>query len=304
MKILIKLLVIVSVGLGSCTKDENVAEPEFDVSVRAATVKVGEPVNFYITGNPDLISFWSGERTHIYANNAVSSQKGVRQWVQFETQSAGTQPNNLKLMASTDFNGIYDAENVTKATWKDITDRIPTLATNATRVPSGEVNLLDFSTETDNKPVYLGFYYSSPKNNLDPTRWIIVNVRVNNVLANGITTTFAPTVASTLFKAVYIKENGFLWDVGSGIVSPNPPTGAEPHESWIVSGPIDLNRVGTADFANTSDGLLKGLSDAKVQEYNYSYTAPGKYTVTFVASNVGLKDKKTMVKNIEITVVP
>lgn len=295
---------VVGVFLASCKKDKNVEEPEFEVTVRSSTVKVGDPVTFYISGNPDLISFWSGEKTHVYSNAAVSSERGVKQWVQFESQSAGTQPNNLKLMISKDFSGTYDAENIAKATWTDITNRVPVWATNSTRVRSGEVDLRDFSTEQNNKPIYIGLHYNSPKNTLDPTRWILVNFQVHNVLANGITTTFAPSLASSLFKPVYLKDQTYKWDIGSGMISPNPPIGAEEHESWAISGPIDLNRVGTADFANTSDGLLKGISDAPVREYSYNFLAAGKYTVTFVASNVSLKDKKTIVKNLEITVTP
>lgn len=304
MKKLLAVVIIAGIALGSCKKEKEVVEPEFDVTVRSSTVKVGDPVTFYINGNPDLLSFWSGERTHVYANAAVSSEKGVKQWIQFETAlAAGTQTDNLKLLVSKDFNGVYNAESVAKAKWTDISSRV-SWATGTTRVTSGQVNVLDFSTETNNTPFYVAFQYYSPKNALKPRRWTIVNFQANNALANGITTTFAPTNLATLFKDVDVKNPTYNWSITSGMVSPDPPIGAEENENWAVSGPIDINRVGTADFANTSDGLLKGISDAPVKEYSYSFLSAGKYTVTFVATNVSMEEKKTVVKNIEITVVP
>ncbi|RYD93442.1 MAG: DUF5017 domain-containing protein [Sphingobacteriales bacterium] len=304
MKKLIKLLCIAGLAIVSCKKENTVNEPVFDVSVRTNTVKVREPVTFYLSGNPDLISFWSGEKTHIYSNNSVNSERGVKQWVQFETQvGAGTQTNNLKLMASKDFSGVYDAENIAKATWTDISNRV-NWATSTTRVGTGQIDLLDFSTAENNTPVYLAFYYYSPKNDLKPRRWTIVNLQVHNVLANGITTTFAPTLLSALFKDVDLKNPTYNWSITSGMVMNDGPIGTDENENWAISGPIDLNRVGTADFANTSDGLLKGISDAPVQEFSYNFAAAGKYTVTFEASNVSINEKKTVVRNIDITVEP
>ncbi|RZK43150.1 MAG: DUF5017 domain-containing protein [Pedobacter sp.] len=305
MKTLTKLLIFIfAFTVVSCSKDENIVEPKFDVTVRSNTVKVGEPVTFFISGNPDILSFWSGERTHVYSNQSVSSEKGVRQWVQFETQlGAGTQTNNLKLMASNDFSGTYDAESIAKATWTDISSRV-NWATSGTRVGSGQVSLLDFSTATNSKPVYLAFHYLAPKNTIKPRRWTIVNLQVHNVLANGITTTFAPTLLSSLFTDVDLQNPNFNWTINSGMIMMDAPVGEETNENWAISGAIDLNRVGTADFANTSDGLLKGISDGAVTEYNYSFVTAGTYTVTFVGTNANLKDKKTVIKNIEITVQP
>lgn len=304
MKNLIKVIAVAALAIISCKKDETVKEPEFDVTVRSNTVKVGEPVTFYFNGNPDLISFWSGERTHIYANQSVNSEKGVKQWIEFETQlGAGTQVDNLKLMVSKDFSGVYDAAGIASATWTDISNRV-NWATSATRVSTGQISLLDFSTETDNKPLYIAFYYYSPQNTLKPRRWTIVNFKAHNVLANGITTTFAPTLLSSLFKDIDLKNPNYNWVINSGMVMTDGPIGTEENENWAISGPIDMNRVGTADFANTSDGLLKGISDAKVSEYSYSFMAAGTYTVTFVASNANLKEKKTVVRNLEITVKP
>ena len=46
-----------------CRQDlDDVDDVHFDVSLEAETFKVGEPVRFHFSGNPDFIIFYSGEK--------------------------------------------------------------------------------------------------------------------------------------------------------------------------------------------------------------------------------------------------
>src|SRR5687767_11149132 len=100
--------------LTSCTKEidlkVNRGTPDFEVALDAAnTYKAGEDVVFNFTGKAEMISFYSGElyreydfrngRTINISNPTLSFTSAV---------TGGTQTNQLSILASTDFNGIYN----------------------------------------------------------------------------------------------------------------------------------------------------------------------------------------------------
>ena len=69
----ILLVVILSV---SCKK-EVANEVDFDVTTASKTYKLPDSIVFNITGNPDVISFYSGEAGHSYDNkDRVSRNDG------------------------------------------------------------------------------------------------------------------------------------------------------------------------------------------------------------------------------------
>lgn len=63
----ILLLPILCLLLSACNKKEVLA-PDFNVSIgqEKTTFKVGEQVDFTFSGNPNYITFYSGEPGHIY----------------------------------------------------------------------------------------------------------------------------------------------------------------------------------------------------------------------------------------------
>lgn len=49
---------------------------------------------------------------------------------------------------------------------------------------------------------------------------------------------------------------------------------------------------------------LKGMTEQHLPEYKYIYKEPGKYKVTFVATNANADQSRTVVREVEIEVEP
>src|SRR5882757_8152495 len=143
MKFKLYTLLLVPVALASCHKEVKVAlkegTPSFDVSLAASnTYKVGTDVVFNFSGKADVISFFSGELYHDYAFKDGRTIDVTNPTMTFTSAvTGGTQTNQLAILASTDFNGVYNdtlkppLTNIHAATWTDITSRFA-LGTTAT----------------------------------------------------------------------------------------------------------------------------------------------------------------------------
>lgn len=175
--------------LGSCENTLPVGNaPDFEVTTASSTFKVGQEIVFKFTGEADQISFYSGQ---VY--NDYNFRKG--RVVEFPTGGAslsftssvqgGTQPNQLMVLASSNFNGKYTLENVKAATWTDITSKFK-LGTSSTFLASTAQDIS--SVITPGKPVYIAFkYVTKPQavNGLAQT-WMIQAVSLaSTTLFNG-----------------------------------------------------------------------------------------------------------------------
>ncbi|MGV8090436.1 MAG: DUF5017 domain-containing protein [Mangrovibacterium sp.] len=123
-RLIIIMIMFLFTGIFWSSCEDRIEMPEFDVWTDSDTYAVGEEITFHFSGDPQNIAFWSGELGHIYANRDRTSEQGAIQTVQFTSLAGeGAQNDNLSFLVSTDFNGTYDAANLAKATWTDITDR-------------------------------------------------------------------------------------------------------------------------------------------------------------------------------------
>lgn len=89
----------------------------FDVSLEAETFKVGEPVRFHFSGNPDFIIFYSGEKGNDYAYKDTDRITDSEMTFSFSTTTtSGTagnpNPSRVPVCYSTDFSGEYTEEAV------------------------------------------------------------------------------------------------------------------------------------------------------------------------------------------------
>lgn len=90
----------------------------------------------------------------------------------------GDQVNQLSILVSTDFDGIYEADHVNTATWVDVTEMFP-LGTGSTATPWGPMDLS--SLMTDN-PMYVAFRYTYSPDNGVPRTW---RMRSFEIRTNG-----------------------------------------------------------------------------------------------------------------------
>jgi hypothetical protein len=310
-KIFLYTLSVIGLLTTSCSKSE-LETPEFDVTVSPTSIlKVGQQITFNISGNPQNITFYSGEKNKKYENRARNNEKGT-QILQFSSQAfvgdalaANNQTDNLKIKVSTNFNGSYDAAGIAAATWTDITSRAvisgPSPTPTGTNVASGPINLGDFSTAGSDKPIYLAFHYYSPSNTQKPRQYNISALTLNNTLADGTVNALVTATNTAGFKFVDLKNPARVWGFsGATLFNGAAGIGEAENEDWAISGPIDLNRVITAD----PGVILKNTSAGAITTYTYLFTVAGTYKVTFVASNNSQDGARTVVKELMLTIAP
>ena len=183
-----------------CRKNlDDVDDVHFDVSLEAETFKVGEPVRFHFSGNPDFIIFYSGEKGNDYAYKDTDRITDSEMTFSFSTTTtAGTagnpNPSHVPVCYSTDFSGEYTEEAVRAATWIDITDRftMPT-DTGITALLSGDVNVTEYFSDPET-PLYFSFHWvvepydAAIKNGR--TQWNIQATKFNGIAGESVSTLY------------------------------------------------------------------------------------------------------------------
>lgn len=323
------IIAICALALAACNKKQEVPSPDFNVTgvKEMGSAATGDTVSFQFSGNPNVITFYSGEIGRRYQYVGRTQAAGTAQ-LQFSSQlNSGAQANSLSLLASTDFKGVAlktlagvlvrdtatTNSNIAAATWIDITSRaiIPTVA-GAAAVPSGVIDLSDFAKQ--GIPVYIAFKYNAVAGSIQ-NKWTISGLAVTNTLSDGTNYTIAslnsPAKPITNYGNVTSgpgwatsydpakNANGYNWVYtdGTSLVITGAATAATaPAEAWAITGPVDLSKV-TPDAGVPIKSII-----AKLGTYNYSYSQAGTYNAVFVATNTTADDAKTIVKQIPVTV--
>lgn len=287
--------------LGSCNKIE-VTVPEFDVVPSSNTIKAGEEISFMFTGDPDQISFYSGEvfKDYAFKNGRTLVSDGLQ--VSFTTAvQYGAQQNQLSVLVSSDFNGSYTMEDIKKANWTNITSDYA-LATSTTQLAWGPKELK--SLLVSGKPVYIAFRYITlpqPANGAQRT-WSIRTFSLKGSSNLGILNIADQVTAG--FKLVHEGplEAGRSSSTATTItLRGNVADTQTPTEDWAITKPID---VGDVDLGPDKPIPVKGFVDTRSSEFKYTYATPGSYKVVFVASNANIYGNQQMIKEVDITVVP
>ncbi|MGV8095351.1 MAG: DUF5017 domain-containing protein [Mangrovibacterium sp.] len=306
--IIILMFLLTGIFWSSC--EDRIEMPEFDVWTDSDTYAAGEGITFHFSGDPQNIAFWSGELGHTYANKDRTAEQGVIQTVQFTSLAGtGTQNNNLSFLVSTDFNGTYDAANLAKATWTDITDRAVLSSTTTsgagTSTSSGAVDISDFGGTDD--PVYFAFRYVSESDDRQPRTWTISAFTVINQLADGTVNTVVSSLANAGFKGINVQDETCQWTFSPNELNPTSMSfipgeaGSPANEDWAVSVPVNINKVSLVDYG---ESVISISTLTTTTSFTYTYESAGVYQVTFYAFNKDLDHLKGLVKELIITVTP
>lgn len=318
-----KFLYIVFAGIilfstcPSCDRIESVDAPSFEVYSEKDIYQVGDSVKFTFSGDPDIISFYSGEmgNDYDYVNGRIAEPD---YFINFETQSQnGLQSDQMRILVSADFNGDYSIEGVNTATWTDITDRF-TMAppSNGSAYMSSDLgsfkDLLSAASDTTT------LYFAVKQNTLDQEVHGLGNL---NRLRYFTITSMYETLNTKLYE-----HAGFGWTLFS---TPNKQPGRaalentytimmrnswwrpgnnpdgidyyrENTEDWAVSSPIAIPRL--LDMGPDKSKSIKGINDVKLNDYIHIYNNPGVYKVVFKSINANVDSYKEDVKELTITV--
>lgn len=297
-----KIYLLLSLVTVFCAcEDRDVAEPSMSITLEKTTYKVNESMTFKISGTADIVTFYSGQSGKEFEFRDRIKVDGTPQMTftsfrQLGPAVASPDPS-LRIMTSTNFNGIYNADFIALAKWKDITDRA-TLSTGADNTASGVIDLSDVSTL--DSAVYIAFKYTGVKDaSVAQPTWTIKNFTVNNKIADG-SLVNVKTIANITWSAVNILNPARTWTYNTTqLQMAGGPANTDDNEDWLISQPLELKRV--------TRSLGVGIKNPATALSSYvfaGYPAAGTYKVTFEVINVNKFDTKTSLKEFLITVEP
>lgn len=296
-------MLILGVCITSCESEK--LNPELSVSVNPAhidsliqdtiVVNVNQPIEFQLAGNPDMITFFSGESSHIYANRTRIKAEGTPK-LDFNYNSKNVKVDSkVDVLVSSDFSGHYDSISIRTASWDSITplDMKSYINTDAPKA----ISTLDLSKYAGN-PVFLAFrlIINSATRFSQPS---FSGLLIRNYQNDGNVSSVVEGMNAAGMSFVTLSENGAwksnyggaisgttAWKVNGNTLQISTPVFVAPtntdgrmHEIWAISKVIYL------DSAMPDTGIsLKNLFEP-VSNYKYTYTKKGVYVVSFVASN-------------------
>lgn len=277
---------------GACQKNIKVPDLNFNVKLNQTTYKVGDTVKFMFTGNPDNITFFSGEPGRKYEYRDRLKAEGAPQFQFTSYRQYGTQENSLHVLASTDFNGVID-ENIGSANWSDITKSV-TLSTGSDNTPSGIISLKQLDND---KPLYLAFKFTGEISSTQRT-WTIKDFSVQNVLKDGMTLDVA-NMSNISWTAVSVKNPDKVWAIAADQIKIAGGAANTPdNEDWIVTKALNLSAV------QPDRGVALKNITTHMGEYDYVFEKPGNYVVTFLVSNATVDEQKSALKQLNIVIEP
>lgn len=314
------IMIALATMAAGCNKAYEVEDPSLEVNVAKSIVKVGEPVDFQLSGgNLDLISFWSGETGSEYRyrkeDHILPCSDMIMSFATSIPASSGPadapNPSVLPLSFSTDFRGFYVREEMEKATWTDISDRFNFAAKRGqTSVLSGDVVINDLFPDKDS-PIYFRYYYHvkafDAELNNGRSYWQVLNSAISTEIDG---------IKSTVYD-VYSEDwnliQGDNYEINTTLpLSPNlsgqaylyfrtqfKPTADISY--WMVSGPIYLKSE--VNLGRNPGLAIKAMADPQIKSYKYTFKTPGEYTVTFLGVNSNYRDHKEVARSVKITVV-
>ena len=314
---ILTIISIFSLLFSSC---ENILTEKlvFDAKVDSATadtiindtifVRKATPLTFKFTGNPQFISYFSGEPGNEYKYYNVTSipiNEFDSCFLKFDVTPIGIDgniDNTLFLLVSDKFTGILgsastpsfstDSINIRNKkdyNWTDLTPLCLFPTVSATK-KSVKLDMMPYLS----KNISLQFKYLTTRNDVDQPKWTIANLKFVRYQKGK---TPVEVLSQTLaFKPFDILNSATAYSVsGSGVWSKSNPAnmyinttlaGNSLNEDYLISTPTMINPLTT-----TSTGaLVKNLS-VDVKTYNYTYTTKGVYTATFSANNVNYMDR-------------
>ena len=293
-----KVLYILGLFMMASCQHDVVYEADYSVVLDAGnTYYAGEPVKFNITGEIDNLVFYSGENGHRYEYRnrfEVPLEKVVNATLHMDFQARYGAANALEIYLSKDFTGLSGTDGMAdRATIQAMVDggmqgweKLEYKEGPSTQWTSQDFELKDYLNNLS-----IAFHWCPPK--LDQTQrtyWINgqIDLELDGVdpVSMGILDMGLTTVMMNEELDPYHKNNS---DGSIRFDNPNAAQicmqgiGANKLtyclDGWIISTPAPLNKV------SCDKGIVVKNLQNYLHEYEYTWTKPGTYKVTFLGRN-------------------
>lgn len=201
---------------------------------------------------------------------------------------------NFQILISSDFNGIYDADNVATATWTDVTDEFTLPEKTGKNTPSGQVSLKDYVGKDEGTLFYLAFRYYDKDGVAQKNRWVVRSINIKKKSPEGQLTTVA-NVKTAGWQNVAMSGS-MKWTLPGTQLLAAGNVNTNDKDAWVISKGFDLYAAEPA-----TGEILKNIS-TEVQKYEYVYNAPGVYEVVFASSSVWYNSSRFSTTRLKVVV--
>ncbi len=316
------IAVLLGISITACKRNTLEFAPLSSFTVKADSMSVtndsayyqlGSNTKFNFSGNPVMVTFYSGEVGKRYNYRGRTSADGKPLLIFTHTLNSGTQDNTLHVMLSSDFKGYVPgdsaatANNIAAAKWSDIT---PVGILNKTASAINTIDLSSFAVA--GTKVVVAFKYTATAGSVQ-NKWTINNLTLSNNLPDNTQYTIANLNAAntpiinygvTDFGPGWLTQhviNTFKWVIAAGssltIAGATSASAATSNtEAWVLTGAIDLKKV-TPDYGLAIKDIM-----VKPLPYTYRYPVKGKYDAYFEAGNSTIYESGSIISKIPIVI--
>lgn len=291
-------------------------------------VRTGVPVTFNMTGNPDFITFYSGEpghkydfreRTQVAPEDILSSSLIFSVGEQYGNAQTGK--NLIAMFVSDSFDGLskkdFKADSVKVEThkWTPLVeqDQLPQAPGKA---QAYTVDMMPYL----GRQITFSIRYRGTDNSAAQPRVNFSGMKIENKMKDGTTTTlyasdFGLTALNMLHKHFLADQKGLSGNRAYGTVTNNvsgvwnikdagkgnfyihsSQSKAAPKYAWLVTNPITVNACSPDAGYN-----IKNTTSA-LSTYTHTYSKAGLYKATFLAVNGNYKRVEQVIKEVYVRV--
>ena len=313
-----KIVMIGAVAALAAACTQNVVyEIDYTVSLdKENTYMAGEPVRFNFDGLVDNIVFYSGEIGHQYKfkdRYEVPMESVKAADMNIEYQARYGEAGALEVWVSNSFEGLNGSDGAAdRAAIKAMVDggmkgwaKLDYQEGASTKWTSQNYDLKDYMNGFS-----IAFHWNPPTNTkTQRTYWINgeITLDLEGMNPSVIDFTSLDLVSVMMNEEIedpYYKNNGNgtinLNKREADIVMQGVGANALPYaiDGWLISKPIPLNKV-----SNDQGTVIKNLQNY-LHTFEYTWTEPGTYTVTFVGTNSNYAGRSEKVHEFTIIVLP
>lgn len=296
MKNIIYLFVLLPViWIISCDNKIDVTVPTFDVKTEKLTYHVNDTVYFDFLSDAEYITFYSGDKGAEYKHRFRTQIDGARPVLNFNTRSRyGAPERNLSLLISTNFNGTMDTENILKADWQDISDRVA--FSTGVEISSGDIDLSDFidfpQISLAFKFIGIGWTEVAQKN------WFVTNFSLMTFDEENNTYPIVNTLPDGGWLEHSVEGDTRKWRITPDDLYFGANGGEPSNEDWVITKKLNIASI------NPDNGVPIKTLTGTAEPLSYAYSSPGEYVVTFVAKNQSIYGEQEVIKEIHLSIIP
>jgi hypothetical protein len=312
-----KIFLFISlISLLACEKQEDLGE--FSVSLDSNNTYVaGKPVVFNLSGNPNYISLFTGEKgsRYEYRNRTSIKEEGTQLIFKFSALVSQRPPeNSLDFLVSSEFEGIsrngysLDSALLKNTKWDTLTTEL-----NLPITQNGSSNVeVDLTAYLD-KPTSIAFrYQSDARANVRQPHWELTNIGLFLVKPDGTEVPAGLDIQNLFGNFDYQnKVNPYLYNTTSTNEGKwyKRTVNNSINLRWTERG---LNKPSNLDYLFINPIVLNqakpdlpiGIKSVheKLSSYSYVFKEPGTYKVVFVARNHDNREDRETIKEITVNV--